>query len=113
MSSTNRNRVPPVGIAIAAALLLPAAVGLVRAVHAGSEEESEICRGLWAFQNLGWMPNGDVRCRYSVQANNSSSGTDDRFVGRVECDLDGDGVPMVYTCTELSKARPDTDHGIY
>jgi len=53
--------------------------------------------GLEAFQDLGWLPNGPVRCRYSVA--DIVTGPPDGFTARAECDIDGDGTVERYWAT--------------
>jgi hypothetical protein len=68
--------------------------------------------GLRCFRSLGWWPDTDVKCRYSVEVTRGA-GEAQGFVGRAECDLDGDGKPMVLTCTEVHKVGLDTDPWVY
>lgn len=69
--------------------------------------------GLTSFHNLGWTSDGDVRCRYSVEAVDGRRNWQDRFVARAECDVDGDGVYAVYEATHSQRPTLVTDPGVF
>ncbi len=69
--------------------------------------------GLTSFHNLGWTSDGDVRCRYSVEAVDGRRNWQDRFVARAECDVDGDGVYAVFEATHRQRSTMVTDPGIF
>jgi hypothetical protein len=53
--------------------------------------------GLQTFQALGWLPDGPVRCSYSVVG--ITTGPPDGFTALAECDFDGDGLVELYRTT--------------
>ncbi len=57
--------------------------------------------GLEQFLTLGWIPDGPVLCRYSVEL--TEGGVLGDFVARAECDEDGDGEIAVW---QSSSATP-------
>ena len=57
-----------------------------------------------AFDLLGWLPDGPIRCRFSVVVDNRASAADDELVVRAECDDDGDSVYAVHEGTRNSWA---------
>ncbi|MDP7112401.1 MAG: hypothetical protein QGH45_10570 [Myxococcota bacterium] len=48
--------------------------------------------GIGQFHNLGWVPDGDVLCRYSVTVSDNGM----EFEATAECDEDGDGEIAVW-----------------
>ncbi len=60
--------------------------------------------GLEDFHILGWVPDGDVGCRYSVEV--TDGGRD--FRATAECDADGDGEIAVWTTTVHDRPAPTT-----
>lgn len=67
--------------------------------------------GIAHFENLGWIADGKVRCRYRVVAITGQTPLEDTFEATAECDFDGNGMPSVYRATRDEKARaltPDT-----
>ena len=69
--------------------------------------------GYMSFENLGWVADGKVRCRYRVDAQNRRRSYDDDFVAIAECDLDGDGVYAVYRANRAQKATMITPNDVY
>ncbi|MEE2830277.1 MAG: hypothetical protein VX498_13900 [Myxococcota bacterium] len=69
--------------------------------------------GYRAFLNLGWIPDGKVRCRYRTTAYNGASSAADDFVVEAECDIDGDGVKSMYRANRASKAALVTPEDVY
>lgn len=63
--------------------------------------------GQKSFQNLGWVPDEKVYCRYGVTV------AADDFVATAECDIDGDGIPCFYTATAGQEASMITAEDIY
>ena len=61
------------------------------------------------FDELGWMPDGDVRGTYWIDVN--AEGTD--FTVHGMADLDEDGVPCHYTATRSINATAVTDPDVY
>ena len=53
------------------------------------------------FLNVGWLPDGRVRCRYSVETSDDGF----EFEARAECDPDGDGQISVWRAT--AHERPE------
>ncbi|MCP4868557.1 MAG: hypothetical protein GY898_07540 [Proteobacteria bacterium] len=69
--------------------------------------------GLDAFYNLGWMADGQIRCRYRTTAYNKASSAADDFVVEAECDIDGDGINAVYRANRAAKAAMVTPDDVY
>ena len=67
-------------------------------LHVGKAPFGAIAGTGWA--EVGWKPDGDVYGSYEV-----SGATGTSFVATTQSDIDGDGVPAVYTCDEVS--QPD------
>ncbi len=61
------------------------------------------------FDELGWMPDGDVRGTYWVEV--SDDGLD--FTVHGMCDVDGDGDPAHYTATKSINATLETYNYVY
>ncbi len=70
--------------------------------------------GKAAFEQLGWVPWGQVLCRYRVTVQPGATGgaEDATFEATAECDLDGDGAPMVLRSTGADKAAAVTPEEI-
>lgn len=70
--------------------------------------------GRAAFDSMGWRPMGQVVCRYQVTVSppgmESATPT---FEANAECDLDGDGTPMVLRSTDATKAERITHVDVY
>ncbi len=62
-----------------------------------------------AFNALGWMPFGDVYCRYRVIHEAGEDPSSGSFEAQVECDIDGDGKVARYVATPDQKATLQTD----
>lgn len=62
---------------------------------------------------LGWTPDFNVRCRYSVTLvpGDGPDGAD--FDARAECDLDQDGVPCLYRASATERAWRVTDVDVH
>ena len=71
--------------------------------------------GKSAFEHLGWMPPGDVYCRYRVTnvVTDETNVGNDSFLAEVECDIDGDGTVSRYTATESMKSMMETMNNVY
>ena len=67
----------------------------------------------WGMENLGWVPDGKARCRYTVEATNSGSYSTDDFTVTAECDIDGDGVHSIYRANRAEKASMVTSNDVY
>ena len=64
--------------------------------------------GLRNFENLGWVPDGPVQCRYSVETSDDGF----EFEARVECDQDGDGEISVWKATAHTRPERVTAEGV-
>jgi hypothetical protein len=69
--------------------------------------------GMTSFHNLGWAADGEVLCRYTVDAVNSAAWRNDRFTARAECDVDGDGDYAIYEATQDRRATLVSDPDVY
>lgn len=67
--------------------------------------------GYTAFQNLGWVADGLIRCQYEVTAQPSDAGDD--FLAIARCDIDGDGVEAVFQANRAEKAKMITPDGVF
>jgi len=61
------------------------------------------------FDTLGWGPDGKVRGTYSVEV--SPDGTDFKVTGAI--DVDGDGVPAIFTATKSINTTMQTPSKVY
>ena len=70
--------------------------------------------GIDDFRNHGWLPDGQVRCRYYVTdvVHSPDYGGDD-FRAVAECDLDEDGVYAVYEATNTARSTMVTWNNVY
>ncbi len=67
-----------------------------------------------AFENLGWIADGNVRCRYRVTNVTVGSGpTPDTFEAEAECDIDGNGEVSRYRATHDMKSMMETQNNVY
>ena len=66
-----------------------------------------------AWYNLGWVPDGDTKCQFRVQAKAGASYSDDDFDDWAECDLDGDGKRSIIHANRAEKATLVTPADVY
>ena len=70
--------------------------------------------GKAAFDALGWSPFGQVLCRYRVTVKpGGKRPVTTTFEATAECDLDGDGTPMVLRSTDAEKAAAVTPDDVF
>lgn len=65
------------------------------------------------FDDLGWSPGGQVRCRYRVTVTGVPGTLGEGFEAVGECDIDGDGTYSVYRATDQTKTWLETSNNIY
>jgi len=69
--------------------------------------------GYTAFQNLGWVADGKVRCQYSTLAVAGSSSARDDFTATAICDLDGDSSNSQFNANRAEQAVMVTSNNVY
>ena len=65
------------------------------------------------FEWLGWLPAGQVRCRYWTTETAPSPDSRGDFDVWAECDVDGDGVPAKYHANRADNAHLVTPANVY
>jgi Tfp pilus assembly protein PilE len=63
------------------------------------------CTEAWAA--LDWVPSGELRCTYSVEAN------PDDFIVLGRCDIDGDGEESQWSASRDNPATMDSANNVY
>ena len=69
--------------------------------------------GYTAFQQLGWVPDGQVHCQYATESKMGGASSADDFMATVVCDLDGDGKTAQYNANRADEAVLVTSEGVY
>ncbi len=72
---------------------------------------SGACADEW--MNLGWLPDGMVRCRYEVVAFNTGDAATSDFEATAVCDLDGNWEQSIYRASRDQRAWMETYNNVY
>ncbi len=69
------------------------------------------CTDIWL--ELGWSPDGQVRCRYMVTVTGDPGMGTEGFEAVGECDVDGDGTYSQYRATDATRTWLETPPNVY